>query len=217
MILRWALLVLSISLLATLADSSILKEQSRFLCIEDPVCMKRFYLHPGSADQEVDEYDSELFAQLFEIMMKEQGIEEEDVPDLDFENQNVRFAWLLVLRSQTFCKDANQVYEIDHGCQCKEGKHCNTDCLHKMTFDTTSMAIAAAVISAMLLWLLHWQGYRMDKLYDYVQRVEKQTQKALDGQQIAVFVMKTRGDATQRRTVQGNAANLRPRRNKLQV
>jgi len=194
--LSWAFLVLSVLLILLASSvSATLKESSRALCMQDSLCVKRFYLHAPvdedaeQQDVEADDYDSDLFAQLFDKMMKDQGMEEEDVPDLDFDNQNVRLAWLLFLRSQSFCKDANQIYELDHGCRCKEGKHCNNECLHKMTFDTTSVAIAIAVIGAMLLWLLHWQGYRTDRLYEYVKRVEDKTQRVLDAQQVTVFVL----------------------------
>lgn len=212
--LRWAFLVLSVLLLLVylVSASSSLIESSHALCMQDSLCVKRFYLHKSVGEEavqdvEAEEYDSDLFAQLFDKMMKEQGMEEEDVPELDLDNQNVRLAWLLFLRSQSFCKDANQIYELDHGCQCKEGKHCNNECLHKMTFDTTSVAIAIAVIGAMLLWLLHWQGYRTDRLYDYVKRVEEKTQRVLDAQQVTVFVLNSpnarKGGATR--------TGLRPR------
>lgn len=188
--LRWAFLVLSLVLLCATSES--LSDTSRSLCIQDPACVKRFYLHPivsEEGDNEVEEYDRDLFAQLFEKMLRDQGMEEDDVPELDLDNQNVRLAWLLFLRSQSFCSDANEIYELDHGCHCKEGKHCDNQCLHTMTFDTASVAIAIAVIGAMLLWLLHWQGYRTDKLYEYVKRVEEKTQRVLDAQQVTVFVM----------------------------
>ena len=189
-------------------SASSLKESSFVLCLEDAGCSKAFFLHSLSGDAEAYEYDRELFYELFDKMIDTQGMQPDDLPEIDLSPMSsARFPWLLFLRSQVFCKDANEEHELDHGCICKQGKHCDNNCLHKMTFDTVSMTIAIVVIGSLLLWLLYWQGYRTDRLYNYTKTVEEKLQRLLDAQRVLLYVIKNepsaqpwRSSARRRRT-----------------
>lgn len=141
----WATLVL---LAVANALDAELVAWSREACADDPPCAARFGLQAGDASA----YEQRRFAEMLAVFVQRREDGGIGAADLVAEClaaptpgcPGVQWMWIGMLRQAHVCGD-NEEWIVDHGCECIDGKHCNTDCAQQQTADVWSLNVLVAI------------------------------------------------------------------------
>jgi hypothetical protein len=145
----WATLVLVAVAAAALDDSVV--AWSLAACQADPPCALRFDLPMGSPPTT---YEQQRFAEMMAVFALHSQDGDTGAADLVAMCTNgsatdgcasVQWMWVGMLRQAQVCAP-NEEWIVGHGCECLDGKQCDTDCMQRKIADLWSLNVLVALL-----------------------------------------------------------------------
>lgn len=183
--------------------SSTTVQWSYSLCTLDSQCTRMFYQLSGKTA-----YKQLVFQELLNLLVttKHLGILPADLDTLATQCSNTEASlllnsssglcssssrlWLNTMRDTAFC-GPNQEYIAKKGCMCKEGKKCETDCIHVVLADMFSFTVAVVIFGFGLLWVYYWMGYRLRQLQKNYDALFQRAAKEWNTKEATLYVAST--------------------------